>query len=990
MMSVLKKDIAKIKYSSIKEVGTQIRSLDIKRTEISKVMSYAVELSDTKAYRLARGILSTTGEIESFKEETSSLISWAKTSGVKERKMIAKVIRKEKGDEGDIYLVHSISAMNKKDARAFMADYLNSGGSIKAITEWLAMAGEVLREHQEGEPRVVSKGIGSWLKKTVKSVGGALADGISSVVDAVVSAGKSLVEMVGDVMSNVAEWTIEKVGDLVSTLIDAGKSIGEILQAALEKGLSAMKKFVEAIFSIGKGIGDVLLAVYETMTNAVSSVLKTLLAIGKSIAEIVSSAIEVIGEKLNSLLQTLIEIGQSIGRILKSIVEAAADLLESVLKSLIEIGQSIGSIISSIYTVASNLVKSVIKGLIDIGKDIASIIRSTVNLAIGIFTKVVDAFIKLGRRVSELLNDAMNAVYNGLKRTAEALIRLGKKVIELISWAMHRTAEMLKDILLGMVEAGKAIVDILADVAAKSINVIHKVIDGLISIGKKVVDLLEDALTLGIRFVRKFITSVTQIVGGLVRFSTEVLRFSYRTTASLVKKMLNAGVTVIEVLGMVVGAGYFVFRRMINGILQNTGKVGEVLDWVLTQAEDTVSELWHDALLSIRYAKAKLTDAIDWAVSKGDEAMEELLKAWESVEENLIEFYSYAAKIARNGTKKVFEYIGKATVKLENSIGYVLTYLEKDYIVGIRDFIKGVLDAGYALSELFVNVVSMTLEAFTEVIKTTLDYGVTLGALIVETMKNPQNIVENFMKAVEEAGKSIQDVYQAVIVDLSEEFIEEVTNTYYKMKKAVKDILHAVAEIYLGALATVISILLNTLGSYRPMRADEIVEAKKIYGNTLDYSSIYFSQESLSNDILFGIQDFITKNEDSRAFVSNTLVNFDVNDGEIEYDTMIHELCHVWQYKDTGAFYMSEAIHAQYFGEGYNYGYTNTANGDGGEDDLLNAISSHPNLTIRDVFELFNREQQAQIVMHYYVRKYKSNPVSNCTAWEPFQALVYA
>ena len=123
-------------------------------------------------------------------------------------------------------------------------------------------------------------------------------------------------------------------------------------------------------------------------------------------------------------------------------------------------------------------------------------------------------------------------------------------------------------------------------------------------------------------------------------------------------------------------------------------------------------------------------------------------------------------------------------------------------------------------------------------------------------------------------------------------------------------ILEAALEVAGGALATVVSILLRTLGSYRKMTAQEIAEAKLVFGNTLDYDRIYFAAESLVNDIIFGIQDFFTKNPESRAFVTDTLVNFDVDEG-IERHTMIHELTHVWQFEVTGPFYMSEAIHAQ-------------------------------------------------------------------------------
>ena len=104
------------------------------------------------------------------------------------------------------------------------------------------------------------------------------------------------------------------------------------------------------------------------------------------------------------------------------------------------------------------------------------------------------------------------------------------------------------------------------------------------------------------------------------------------------------------------------------------------------------------------------------------------------------------------------------------------------------------------------------------------------------------------------------------------------------------------------------------------MTAQEIAEAKIVFGNTLDYDHIYFASESLLNDIIFGIQDFFSGNPESRAFVTDTLVNFDVDDG-IERHTMIHELTHVWQFAVTGPFYMSEAIHAQVAGAGYNYGY---------------------------------------------------------------------
>jgi hypothetical protein len=63
--------------------------------------------------------------------------------------------------------------------------------------------------------------------------------------------------------------------------------------------------------------------------------------------------------------------------------------------------------------------------------------------------------------------------------------------------------------------------------------------------------------------------------------------------------------------------------------------------------------------------------------------------------------------------------------------------------------------------------------------------------------------------------------------------------------------------------------------------------------------------------------------------------------------TMVHELSHVAQYEHAGSVYMAEAIHAQAFGQGYNY-----MNSDG--------TFKHEH------FNEFNREQQASICEDYY------------------------
>ncbi|MRX41402.1 DUF4157 domain-containing protein [Flavobacterium sp. LC2016-23] len=81
--------------------------------------------------------------------------------------------------------------------------------------------------------------------------------------------------------------------------------------------------------------------------------------------------------------------------------------------------------------------------------------------------------------------------------------------------------------------------------------------------------------------------------------------------------------------------------------------------------------------------------------------------------------------------------------------------------------------------------------------------------------------------------------------------------------------------------------------------------------------------------------------------------------------TMVHELSHVAQYEHAGSVYMAQAIHAQAFGEGYNY-----MNSDG--------TFKHAH------FNEFNREQQASMCEDYYKSLNGGGGRASAAALQPF------
>ena len=193
------------------------------------------------------------------------------------------------------------------------------------------------------------------------------------------------------------------------------------------------------------------------------------------------------------------------------------------------------------------------------------------------------------------------------------------------------------------------------------------------------------------------------------------------------------------------------------------------------------------------------------------------------------------------------------------------------------------------------------------------------------------------------------------------------------------EVLRAAAELGLSALTLTFSIVLDWYpGTYRYLTAEERAEAEKVFGSSIELDKVRLAVMSLPVDLIQYVNN-------ERPFTTMYLINF-ASWNDLEDPVLIHELTHVWQGSVAGPVYMVEALDAQITDpDGYNYGYEDTTtgayNGEGGQNELLAANGN---------LDEFNREQQAQIAEHYYVRRYKEDPPLNYTAWEPYIDVIQA
>jgi len=260
--------------------------------------------------------------------------------------------------------------------------------------------------------------------------------------------------------------------------------------------------------------------------------------------------------------------------------------------------------------------------------------------------------------------------------------------------------------------------------------------------------------------------------------------------------------------------------------------------------------------------------------------------------------------------------------------------------------------------------------------------GATMAQLVADTLAHPGDATKNLMAAFGEIGKTFKEIVESAIVQPAEDAAKQALATLKELGKSALDVLEAAAEIGASALGTAFTLILEWFpGSYRPLSATELTAATEVFGSSVPLDQVRLAVLSIPVDVIEWIEQEVT-GQQGRAFTTMTLINFPSWE-KLGTDTVVHELTHVWQNFQVGPIYMVEALEAQMSKAGYNYGFTNDAqgwlDGEGAQQALINAKSN---------YNSFNREQQAMIIQHYWMRRYSEN--KEYTEWQPYADIVHS
>jgi hypothetical protein len=249
--------------------------------------------------------------------------------------------------------------------------------------------------------------------------------------------------------------------------------------------------------------------------------------------------------------------------------------------------------------------------------------------------------------------------------------------------------------------------------------------------------------------------------------------------------------------------------------------------------------------------------------------------------------------------------------------------------------------------------------------------GRTIAQLVTDTIRHPQNALDNLVRALRELGKTVGDIVESA-------FLQPAKDAQKRVLKALKDagaglleVLEGVVEAGVGALDAAIAVILEVFGVFRKLRAEEKADARIVYKTSVPLDDVQVFEGSFVSGMSTWFRD------EASAVTTMRIIhlpeNFDTRTKQNRH-TLIHELGHVWQGEHTGPYYMGHALYAQgtMGASAYDYG---------------GASALSTNTAAGGKLGQFNPEQQAQIMADYF-QLVKDG--GDTTAYAPYIAEVQA
>jgi hypothetical protein len=441
-------------------------------------------------------------------EQTSELVHWAaESAGAVQRQALVRSFREAKAE---LMLVQHMSELPRERTASFMTDYLAAGGSLGAVMDWLQVVGATLNAKSRSRVAAASKTVAraagrktaasktaaaktsrgaasrgwfddavKWVGDAAKKVGNAIGDVVDSVVNAVISAGKTLAQAVAEAVN----WTLDQVKNMVTALLRAGRRVADILAAAVTKGVEELKQYVEAIIAAGRSVAEVMAWAANQVAATVNGVVAKLLQLGRSVLEVVKAVVNMGQAAMLSLVRALIAAGRNLAAIIGAVAAEALSVLQPVIQALLAAGQALANLLAEAARQAVNTCRNIVQALLNLGQTLGQLLADAAAAVLGTLKTIVQALLALGRSLAQVLVAAAALAAAVVKSVLQALMALGQKVADIILAAVGQAVAVAKAIFTALMALGEKLGTFLVTVAGRALSAVRTALEALLSMG---------------------------------------------------------------------------------------------------------------------------------------------------------------------------------------------------------------------------------------------------------------------------------------------------------------------------------------------------------------------------------------------------------------------------------------------------------------------------------------------------------------------------
>ncbi|MBL8326549.1 MAG: hypothetical protein JNJ89_16470 [Rubrivivax sp.] len=527
----------------------------------------AFALNPLQAQKITMGMLTANRPGIDKLKDAGQLVNAISVSGDRARRRT--LIAGFRQARSELALVHQMALLPEEQAEAFIKDYLDDGGDLASVFQWLGMAGAALNAPRSraaraaalrhwGQPgrrgaraapkagssaRATSRGffgdVVGAVGGAISSVGGAIGGAINSVVNAVTKAGKSL----ADAISSTLNWTVAQLRDLVTALVRAGKRVGDILAAALTKGVAQLQKFVEAVLGAGRSVFEVLSWGVGQVASAANAVVAKLVALGKAVADLVLNVVALGRSAMVAVLRGLMAVGKRLFDLLTAVANQGFGVIRAVVDALLAAGQLVRSVLADAVRLATTACRHVVNALLQLGRTVKDLVSEALAAAGTVLRLLLQTLAALGRSVAEVLAAAAALAAASVRLVVQTLIALGHTVAALVQTVATQAIAVAKAVFTALLALGHKVVTFLVALAGRTLSALRTALEALLAMGLSLASLVKDICTGVVEAFRR------GFFEGLIALGKAPLQLLKAAAEAGVSVVLLAFTVLLEVLG---------------------------------------------------------------------------------------------------------------------------------------------------------------------------------------------------------------------------------------------------------------------------------------------------------------------------------------------------------------------------------------------------------------------------------------------------------